>query len=164
MVKNITGGNKTKFLSRSKIGNNKKTAFRPPNYLDGEGVGIITKSLGSSRFDVKALYNNTIITGNCSVSRKTRVANNDIVIITVLRGNISGLILGEIVHKYDPLNIYALKEYDQDYIKTHALSRNNIIKILRTETRSDDTSELFDIGEKSFIDNIKTDDIDISDI
>lgn len=177
MVKNVTGGNKTKFLSRGKLGGTKKSLFVEPNYADGDIIGIITKHHGSGRFDVRGLYLNTISVINCSVSRKIRICINDIVCINLLRDKKStDVVLGVIITKYSPDNLVELRAFDDNFIKHNKLTRPNIIKILKHEKSHEDSgiSELFDSyklepeHDSKFIlkpaDDITHSDINIDDI
>jgi|694.fasta_scaffold119288_2 translation initiation factor IF-1 len=148
MVKNITGGNKAKSISRSKIGNKKHKAFKAPNYDLDDVIGKITKSLGNGRFEAKCFAEGMVQDINCSVPRKIRIGINDLVIINVLRDNKkTHESLGYIIYKYEPEHYSTLKDFDIDYIKENKLSRPDIIKILKYEQQDrahEAIAELFD--------------------
>ena len=168
MVKNITGGNKAKGISRSKIGNRKNKLFRAPDYELGDVIGKITKGFGNGRFEAKCFANGIIQDINCSVPRKIRICTNDLVIINILRDNKkTHEVLGFIVYKYEPDHYTELKSHDIDYIKVNHLVRPDIIKILKHE-KQNEISELFDEDHASIGDNpfgaLTSDDIDIADI
>ena len=146
MVKNTTGGNKAKSISRSKVENRKNKLFKKPCYHLGDIIGKISKGLGNGRFDVKCFADGIVQDINCSAPRKIRVFINDLVVINILRDNRathSGL--GCIIHKYESEHYADLKIYDLDYIKVNKLNRPDIIKILKHE-KQDAISELFDEG------------------
>lgn len=144
MVKNITGGNKAKSISRSKIGKNKSKLFKNPDYSLGDVIGKITKGMGNGRFEAKCFLNGSVEDINCSVPRKIRIFLNDLVIINILRDNRKTQDgLGCIIHKYETEHYAELKEYDVKYIKDNLLQRPDIIKILKHE-KKDTVDELFE--------------------
>ena len=144
MVKNLTGGNKAKGISRSKIGNRKNKLFKAPDYDAGDVIGKIIKGFGNGRFEAKCFAAGIIRDINCSAPRKIRVGINDLVIINILRDNKkTHEILGCIIHKYESEQYTELRTYDNEYIVANRLVRPDIIKILKYE-KQNVISELFD--------------------
>ena len=157
MVKNLIGGCKAKGMSNKKQNSEKNKKFVKPN-SEFEIIGKVIKENGSARFDVEIYINKNIKRINCSAPKRIRIKTDNFVLVSLLRENkISKILLGEIVHQYDPIFIDDLKQYDEPLAKKE--NRKNIISILNKGT--DDS--LFSLNtEKSdilIINEDKTDDI-----
>jgi translation initiation factor IF-1 len=126
MVKNLTGGGKTKTISRAKIlgiKNAKAAAFKMPGSM--EFIGKVLKENGSGRFDIKILYEKSIITINAHASKKIRIKTDDYVLVILLRET-GGKIQGEIIHKYTTDNIEECKVKNPELIK-HLITQVDVV-------------------------------------